>query len=635
MNVIVNNTVAKLAVAFVAVAMLFTFAAPAKAQTLEELQAQIAALMAQIAALTGGGGGTAACTFTRSLTIGSQGADVTCLQDYLTSTGHFNFSGGSTGYFGPITQSAVAAWQAANGVAPAVGYFGPISQAKYTELAATMGDDDDDDDAGTGDVVLRGEASLGTDDLDDAEDDELEEGQEDREIGLYTVEFDNGDALITRLDVALAGTGDETDPWDTFSEISLWVDGDKVAEFDATDEDDYLDEDTGEIRFAGLSIFAEEDEEVEISIAASVQNSVDGASDGEAWTVDVLEMRYVDGDDVTTTETIDETAVSFSIVEEGTDDELIVKTSTSDPTSDTLILEDDSDSDWLTLFAFDLDTDDSVNDIELNEVPVTVNVSSSTVDTLFDDFELVIDGVTIDDWTYDAGADDASRILTFDVDGDVVIDAGDRVTVELMVQFNALATGNEGVTASGTVTSANADAIDAEGADDLGTSQLSGSATGDDHTLRTSGLVIDVSSVEFDTSTSGDNDTIGIFTIEFQAEAFEGDFYVAEFASTTGVTGAGTGGLGYSIDGPGSPTSSGALTSTGDEDTSGVFTVREGEKETFTLTVTVDASVSGLHRVTLGEFVFSEDSDGVTGSEVTTLTPASDYRTPYEQINAS
>lgn len=83
--------------------------------------------------------GATACTFTRSLTIGSQGADVTCLQDYLTGTGHFTFSGGSTGFFGSVTQSAVSAWQAANSVAPAVGYFGPLSQAKYTAVAGSTG----------------------------------------------------------------------------------------------------------------------------------------------------------------------------------------------------------------------------------------------------------------------------------------------------------------------------------------------------------------------------------------------------------------------------------------------------------------------------------------------------------------
>lgn len=109
------------------------------AHTIEQLQAQIAALQAQLAALSGGQKAPAAkCNFTRDLTVGARGDDVKCLQDYLTGTGHFTYAGGSTGFFGPITKSAVAAWQAANGVSPAAGYFGPISRAKYESLVASM-----------------------------------------------------------------------------------------------------------------------------------------------------------------------------------------------------------------------------------------------------------------------------------------------------------------------------------------------------------------------------------------------------------------------------------------------------------------------------------------------------------------
>ena len=85
---------------------------------------------------------TGNCGFTRSLTVRSTGADVKCLQQYLNSTA-FKIAasgagspGGETTYFGTLTRSAVANWQAANGVAPAAGYFGPISQAKYNALMA-------------------------------------------------------------------------------------------------------------------------------------------------------------------------------------------------------------------------------------------------------------------------------------------------------------------------------------------------------------------------------------------------------------------------------------------------------------------------------------------------------------------
>ena len=181
MNIAAKNVVAKLFVAFVAAAMLLTLVAPAKAATAEELQAQIAALMAQIAALSGGSSAPAAgCTFTGALTTGSQGAQVTCLQNYLIGAG-FTISAGATGYFGAQTASAVAAWQAANGVMPAAGYFGPVSQAKYNALMASNPSTPGGDDSDNGSSDLSGEAELHSAELSSADKDEVEEGAEDAE----------------------------------------------------------------------------------------------------------------------------------------------------------------------------------------------------------------------------------------------------------------------------------------------------------------------------------------------------------------------------------------------------------------------------------------------------------------------
>ncbi len=110
--------------------------ADATSDLIAQLQAQITALQAQLSALSAGSSaGGAACSFAVNLTVGSRGDDVKCLQSYLTSSGHYSYSGGATGYFGSITKSAVSAWQAANGVSPAVGYFGALSRAKYTAVA--------------------------------------------------------------------------------------------------------------------------------------------------------------------------------------------------------------------------------------------------------------------------------------------------------------------------------------------------------------------------------------------------------------------------------------------------------------------------------------------------------------------
>ena len=191
-----------------------------------------------------------------------------------------------------------------------------------------------------------------------------------------------------------------------------------------------------------------------------------------------------------------------------------------------------------------------------------------------------------------------------------------------------------GTQISASITSTETDAWDAEGADDLSDSQFSGSAPGDEHTLVAEGIVIPVDSVETSESTSGDNDQTGTFEIEFEVTAVEDDFYIAEVA-TLGTSA--TTGVEFTVEGPSgfSATSSGVLSSTADEDSTGVFTVREGETETFTLTVTIDTDTTGLHRVTLGNVNYDDDSTGVASTEAYVPTPAQDFRTAYKNINAN
>ena len=66
--------------------------------------------------------GAAAFNFTRTLSLGSRGADVTELQKILTAEGVY--TGPITGYFGPLTQAAVKAYQTKHGLDP-VGIVGP------------------------------------------------------------------------------------------------------------------------------------------------------------------------------------------------------------------------------------------------------------------------------------------------------------------------------------------------------------------------------------------------------------------------------------------------------------------------------------------------------------------------------
>jgi peptidoglycan hydrolase-like protein with peptidoglycan-binding domain len=77
--------------------------------------------------------GSACFPFSRSLSVGATGSDVTALQEFLSQQGYFNVS--TTAYFGPITEAAVARWQASSGVvaldASGSGIFGPLSRGYF------------------------------------------------------------------------------------------------------------------------------------------------------------------------------------------------------------------------------------------------------------------------------------------------------------------------------------------------------------------------------------------------------------------------------------------------------------------------------------------------------------------------
>jgi hypothetical protein len=68
--------------------------------------------------------------FNMSLTIGSRGANVVMLQSFLEARGLLTMPAGvAKGYFGPLTKSAVVAYQISKGVTPTSGYFGPLTRA--------------------------------------------------------------------------------------------------------------------------------------------------------------------------------------------------------------------------------------------------------------------------------------------------------------------------------------------------------------------------------------------------------------------------------------------------------------------------------------------------------------------------
>jgi hypothetical protein len=140
----IRKTIITATVALTMVAMIAPVAAGAS--TISDLQAQIAALTAQLNALSGSttttttsGTVPAACvgvTFSRNLRVGMSGQDVMCFQVLLNTHGYVLAASGAgspgheTMYFGLRTLASVRKWQVAQGWTPA-NQVGPLSRARF------------------------------------------------------------------------------------------------------------------------------------------------------------------------------------------------------------------------------------------------------------------------------------------------------------------------------------------------------------------------------------------------------------------------------------------------------------------------------------------------------------------------
>lgn len=664
---IANTFASKLFVGFVAIAMALSLAAPAMAQTEAELQAQIDSLMSTINALqsqlgqapAAGGSSASVCPYawTRSLSNGATGADVMALQQFLNANVATQVAasgpgsaGMETQYYGGLTAAAVSNFQVTYrdeiltpvGLVNPTGYFGPSTMAKANALCSSAPADDTDDDDDTtddddDDVELSGEGTLGTFEVDDDES-EVQEGEEDVTVMVITAEADDGDIEIDRMAFALtdptttgADENEEGDPWDVFEEVSLWVDGDKVAEFDASDEDEYLNEDNGTFRFSGLDLVLREGEETEIMVAVTVVGSVDGSddtvNDAADWDLSVDSVRYFDADGVATDDSdVDEIGDSevFEIVEEGTDDDASVEASTENPDATTLLVDDGSDeSDEFVVHIFDIEVGEDSSDLVLDDAFVDVTLTNpagavtTTMGEVVADVYVTIDGEKVDGEATDIlGSDDGDSDETEDGEIDHDIAATQTNTVRYRFEFDGLdleadtdyevevsvvleGTDDGAVYEnSGVQITTEVDGAEWEVEGLAGDNILTDSDSSEDHTLATVVPVISDTSFEVDRNENGDAGTIFFdFTVEADGE---NDFFF-EFGDITDVQTTGDGVV-YTVTGPSADYTAAITKTSGDATASSTegWIIADGDEASFSVAFTfTSTSTAGAYRVNI------------------------------------
>jgi len=623
---------------------LITTAVPApraQAATLQELQAQIQVLLAQLQALqsqTPGSNNSTSCSlFVSDMTLGRSGGEVTNLQSFLISRGH-SIPAGATGYFGEQTRSALAQFQLQNGISPAVGYFGPLTRSKVNALCTVQppapnpnpgnnnGGNDNTDNTS---ALKGGEATIENFQVISGDDTSLQEGQ--KNVAVIDIKFDveDGDIQVSRVDLGFTpeNSNNEQDPWDVFSEVSLWNDDERVARVDASDEDNWEEDapSNGDyrLRFSGLKWIVREGDTANLTVKVTTLGNIKGANDGEVWDIFVGEngIRATDSEKSTIYAGDNDETITIDIDESGSEDGLVVKRSDSDPDATTLQLKDDARSGFIKVFAFDLDTDDSAEDVEIRKLPIELTVSSGTVSTFMRDARIKVDGKT---YTKKTITDGSTNTMLFEFNrGEFVIDGGDRVTVEVEVEFKALASSNEGVTIAGEV---DLSGIVAKASENLESNQISGSAMGETHVMRTKGIIgaVDGKSASV-TSVDGSNNDYATYSIEVEVTAFGQDVYIPTDVATA-ITYQLENGSGSALGDTGT-----AVLSSSAREQGNYFRISEGDTKTITLEVTykpgVATTAARLQLLTV-EFAGSTTAPNQSWSAV----PSNNYETATKTI---
>lgn len=670
---------AKFVAGFVGFALALSFVVTpvtSSAQTAAELQAMINTLLAQIAALQGqvGGSTPAGHTFTTDLTVGSTGAEVTALQTWLVSKGFLTMPAGvAMGTFGPLTQSAVAAYQTSKGISPASGYFGPMTRASVNAMTpAPTPPGTPGGTTGTPGSLSGGAGDITVTERNSGTEDEVLEGEEGVAVLGFEVEADGGDVAITsvRVEFKRTGSGGSTRLERYVDEVQI-MQGNKVV--GTADAGDFSKSGTTYSRNISVqNATVREDGKARFFVAVSAIGNIDSNDIEKDWLVGVGQIRFNDATGAILTDTtgtgvtsdvIRETISFTDLASSGNVELKIDEDNNSVNESQTVIVDDSSDTNNVDVLSFTLEADSS--DIYLNTLSFGVTSNSGTgVTEIANDFRLMMGAdevgtVTIDK---DCGGgsdgfastiDEAICVVVSELDNDdVVIESGDEVSFMLVADINDVDGGFSSgdtlsVTFNGDVTldiSGHVDAEDQNG-DALTVSELSGSANSTNVKFLSSGVSVTTVSTTHSVDTKVSDvatDDQGIFEIVFDVTAIEDTAFVELGSATRGESESNTGANFIIQDEPNAyaATSTGSialadLTRVSGGSVSGEFVrINAGQTARLKLVVTFDPGhVTGSsvgYRMRLYSVNSAATAIDATAQRV--LTPEVDYRTGSRSV---
>jgi hypothetical protein len=653
------SKVAALAAGFALVAMSVAVAPAAHADTMtttttsstSSLQAQIASLQAQLAASQGTTMMTT--TFTRSLTIGSKGSDVTALQNWLISKG-YTISAGATGYFGAQTKAALAAYQSAKGISPAVGYFGPITMASVNSMggsttttttttttgcvagaafSSTTGQACGTTTTTTG-PLTGGEGSLDNFKIVGSSNTSFNQGDSEQAYG-FEFKANGSDLQVNRVDYDIYnsnGAGTQR-PWNVFQTATLMNGSRTVGTVDASNINNWSQDGTAgngnqiyRIRFDGLKDVVKVGSTADYYLTLTTQGSISNSNSGGVYTL------YLAGQGVRATDAMGIQQYTSSnngsnallTVTNTTNGSIVLSTGSDNPQTTTVQADSQNVTTGVTLTTFTLQAKNSA--VTLYSLPIRVATTSSAASNIVRSLKLYQGSTLLDTESIAAGQ---SATTTFQ-NLNLQIPAGTTDSFKVVADINKVDGTNFTEGSSVTVS------VPGYGQDiENGSNQVSltGSVTGNPITFRSLGLSADSApTTSASVQNNGGNVTAqtGTFNFTFNVTAFGQDAYIASTSAAFTATV-------FDYTNNSATTSAliaSSLTSTADRSGLGNYVVHSGQTKQITVQSTVSTGAGHFYYVVLNSLKFntSDSADGISGDKTVTLPTA--YQTSQLKINS-
>ncbi len=634
---ITNNIVAKLSVAFVAVAMAFTLAAPAQAQNVSNMSLeQLIALVNQLQAqLSGTGTATSCTTFTRALGQGSTGADVMALQKFLNSdsativaVSGAGSAGMETSFYGPATAAAVSKFQTKysadilvpSGLTSPTGYFGPASMAKANALC--KGGSTGGNTGGSTGALQGGAGSITVNSYTSDVEDEVATGDSENVLG-FRIEADGSDVEVTNLKISLEYKGNGSNRLERyFDSFDVVMEGKTVATVDA---DDFTRDSAGKYSktVALNGAIVREDDRNTFYVVAHARTTIDTADQNKNWDISATNFRYVDaqGAIISEGDVITNTGVYVIKLASSGEVKARISLSPSNPNQQAVKVSTTNSGDLVTLLEFRIKAEGT--DMSFDQISFVIATSGVLLSDMASEFRFMKGSTVIETAdNSDVVATTSSRgVLTFALDDEEYVDQDDTETYKLVARMNKNTFVGSSITAS-----YNAVTIEDNNGDTVQT--ISGSAVGNAQTFRGDGLFAAIDSTTanlLSTTVNNSSRQYGEFKFVIDVTADGDDFY---FASTSGVvdydilTAAGA------VDTAATASSTATLTSNATKTAGGDYVIYDGETKRVTYTVTMGIGASaGAYKAIANSFDFGDAANAVANQTAINLTPASDFTT--------